>query len=68
MVGTELENVDAAKDIAIRVLTESLHRNSEIFWKDETFKVTVSDDSGLMLFTVEVIASYSPVMRPTTRR
>jgi hypothetical protein len=65
--GIELPDLEAAKDVAIRVMTETLQGNSGLFWKDESFRVVVSDAAGLVLFTVEIVATYSPAMRTVKR-
>jgi len=60
--GALLSNVGAAKDIAVQVLCDSLKNNSKMFWETSEFSVVVTDDSGLMLFTVDLSANPSPVL------
>ena len=54
--GTDLTDVHAARNEALIILAEMLKDDPEEFWKDRSFKVTVTDDRGLMLYILDVSA------------
>ena len=54
--GTDLIDVHAARNEALIILAEMLKDDPEEFWKDRSFKVTVTDDRGLMLYILDVSA------------
>ena len=49
-------DVHAARNEALIILAEMLKDDPEEFWKDRSFKVTVTDDRGLMLYILDVSA------------
>ena len=57
-VGVELPGLDAACLEAVRVMGEDLKGHPDEFWDDEEWQIAVSDERGLVLFTV-----YSAAMR-----
>lgn len=59
-VGTELPNLATARVEAIKYAGEVLSDHPEIIWDGEDFRVEVSDEDGLMLFTVITMAMSSP--------
>jgi hypothetical protein len=61
--GSDLADVEAAKDAAVQILVETLRGNSRLFWRDEGFSVTVADATGLTLFTLQVSATMAAAMR-----
>jgi hypothetical protein len=58
--GTELPNVEGAKNDAVQLLVELLRNNSKAFWDAGDFTVTVADDKGLTLLTLSLMATMSP--------
>lgn len=62
--GTELPSLAAAKDTAVRVMTESLQGRPGLFWEEEAFSIVVTDDDRLSLFTVDMSVSYAPALSP----
>lgn len=62
-VGRELADIDAARAAAIQVLTDRLSGSPQTFWDTESFRVTVTDDTGLTLFTLQLSATLAPVLR-----
>ena len=54
--GKDSPDLEAAKEAAVQVLSETLHRNSRHFWETGAFRVIVTDQRGLRLFVVELSA------------
>ena len=54
--GTELPNVATARVEAIKFAGEVLSDHPEMIWDGEDFRVEVSDERGLVLFTVVTMA------------
>ena len=57
--GVELSDLFGAKDYAVQLLTESLVHQPEKFWHADGFRVTCADEKGLVLFTVDMLATMS---------
>jgi hypothetical protein len=55
--GSDLADIAAAEDAAVQILSETLRGNSKLFWENEGFSVTVTDDQGLTLFSLQVSAT-----------
>jgi len=53
--GTELPNVASARIEAIKFAGDVLSEHPEIIWGGEDFRVEVSDENGLVLFTVVTV-------------
>ncbi len=58
--GTPLPDDRSARNEAITVLAELVKEDPETFWKDETFKLTVTDEAGLILYVLDLSAVASP--------
>jgi hypothetical protein len=54
--GTELEDLDAARCHAVKLIADVLCDSPREYWKAEIYRVTVTDESRLILFTVEMIS------------
>jgi hypothetical protein len=54
--GTELIDVHAARNQALMILADSLRHDPEEFWRDRSFKLTVTDERGLTLYILDVSA------------
>ncbi|MGH6963684.1 MAG: DUF6894 family protein [Phenylobacterium sp.] len=66
--GTDLIDVHAARNEAVVILAEVLKDDPEEFWKDRSFKLTVTDARGLTLYILDVSAvASSAVERPRPR-
>jgi len=50
--GVVLPGMDAARHAAIRAFCEIL-KDSDDFWRDGAFRMTVADDADLTLFVIE---------------
>jgi hypothetical protein len=62
--GSEHPDLNAAKRHAVKVVADTLSSEPQTFWDSDVFRVTVSEADGLVLFTVEVVASLSPALDP----
>jgi hypothetical protein len=51
---TELIDVHAARNQALMILADSLRHDPEEFWRDRSFKLTVTDERGLTLYILDV--------------
>jgi len=58
--GVELADMKAVRRTALLVLTEMLREHVEEFWKTETWRVIATDETGLVLFTLETTAMLAP--------
>ena len=62
-LGSEHRDLESAKRHAVNLVSDMLAREPQTFWDADQFRVTVAEAGGLVLFTVEVIASLSPAIR-----
>ena len=68
-IGSEHPDFAAAKLHAVRTIAQILDREPETFWGSDVFRMTVSEADGLVLFTLEMVASMAPAAgRPGTDR
>lgn len=58
--GVELPDLEAARIEGARREGEVLARHAETFWQRDEWRLICKDASGLILFTVDVIANDSP--------
>jgi len=66
--GTDLIDIHAARNQALMILAESLKHDPEEFWRDRSFKLTVTDESGLTLYILDVSAVASAAVERATLR
>jgi len=66
--GSDLADIEAAKDAAVQILAESLRGNSDLFWRHEGFSVIVTDDNALTLFSLNVSATMAAALGGGARR
>ena len=59
----ELSSIAAAKCEAVRFAGRLICDEAERFWDSAEFNMTVSDDSGLSLFTLDFRGLESPAIR-----
>lgn len=59
-VGTVLEGLDQARVQAIQFAGEILSGEPEVLWDGRDFRIEVTDEQDLMLFTVITIAVDAP--------
>jgi hypothetical protein len=55
--GVELPSLQEARCYAVRMMAEVLCTSPERYWETECYRVTATDDSGLTLFTVEIVST-----------
>ena len=55
--GTDLDDLSAARLAALRFAGEILKEEGEDFWRTSEWHLDVSDESGSVLFSVDVSAS-----------
>lgn len=61
--GQEFTTVAEAKCEAVRYAGELICDSASTFWQSGEFTMTVTDDKGLTLFTLQLIGIDSPAMR-----
>lgn len=61
--GTELEDLAAARQQAVRYASELLLGIGETFWDGGDWSMDVKDDTGLCLFTLHFVATAAPSTR-----
>jgi hypothetical protein len=57
--GTELDSLQKARCYAVKMIADVLCNSPEEYWEAEVYRVTVTDESRLILFTVEMISMES---------
>ena len=60
--GAELEDVPAARKYAVRYFGELLQGDPCTFWSGEEWKMDVTDETGLTLFSLHFIAIDAPAL------
>jgi hypothetical protein len=60
--GVELHSVDAAREIATRTIGEMVRDGHPHLWGSQPWTLTVTDQSGLILFTISVHATDAPAL------
>ena len=65
--GIEFSNIHEAKCQAVVYAGQLLRDVAEKFWDDADFEMTVTDESGLILFTMRVIGTEAPAIRQAAR-
>jgi len=61
--GRELESVRDARIEAARAISQMVEARPDEFWEDGLFRVTVTDERGLILFMLDLSAIEAPAMR-----
>lgn len=54
--GTELPDLDAARREALLVMADAARGNIGEFWKEGFWRVSVTDESGALMFALELTA------------
>lgn len=57
--GTELPDIAAARNAAVSLLGEMLKDDGDKFWTKPNITITVTDASGLVLWTLETVGMAS---------
>lgn len=58
--GTELPNLEAARHEAVKLAGLLLQENAAEFWNGEQWDMDVTDERGLILFTLTFLATNAP--------
>lgn len=66
-IGSEFPNLDTAKIEAVKILGELLKEDAQDFWKTESMRLTVTNETGLTLFILDTSAIISPLAAPRPR-
>jgi hypothetical protein len=66
--GFEFPTVHAAKCEAVGYASRLLCDSGEHFWDTGDFDLTVTDDKGLILFTMRVVGTEAPAIRILSKR
>ena len=61
--GIELAGLHSAKCHAVKMIADDLCKTPEKFWVNEAYNVSVTNDRGLALFSVEMLSVAAPVLR-----
>ena len=59
----ELPSIAEAKATAIRYAARLLSNSATTFWDSGQLSISVTDQSGLILFTIEVLGNEAPAIR-----
>lgn len=61
--GSEHDNIDAAKCHAVKMIADVLCETPHKYWETEVYRVTVSNETRLVLFTVEMVSMDAPSIK-----
>jgi hypothetical protein len=61
--GTELPDLASARNEAVRLAGASLKDHAQAFWNEEQWSIDVTDEDGLMLFSLTFFATNAPATR-----
>jgi hypothetical protein len=60
---TSLADLTAARDEAVKIMAQLVEHEPSAFWETGSFSVTVTDERGLILLTLDLSGTYSPAVR-----
>ena len=66
--GVERDNPHAAKRHAAKLIVDVLCKEPEQFWKSDVYRVSIADERGLLLLSVEMLAQSAPALWQTPSR
>ena len=61
-IGSRQADVSAAKRHAAKLFGEILVDNPQLFWDSDFFRMTVAKADGLVLFSLEMVATMAPAV------
>ncbi|MEI9889968.1 MAG: hypothetical protein WDN45_04395 [Caulobacteraceae bacterium] len=61
--GAECVDLGDARGEAVRRVAAMLGERTDEFWRDAYWKLSVADERGLTLFSIEISASLAPVVK-----
>jgi hypothetical protein len=62
--GAEFSDLAVARLEAVRAAGKLLSNDADHFWNGREWIMTVTNEAGLVLFTLEFVATEAPVARP----
>jgi carbohydrate-selective porin OprB len=65
--GWDFKSVAIAKCEAVRFAGQLLCDSAESFWDGADFEMTVTDEKGLILFTMRLVGTEAPAIRKDAR-
>ena len=66
--GVELADVATAKCEAIKFAGRQVCDEAHTFWNNADWTMTVTDESGLTLFQLQIVGTESPAIRSVSQR
>jgi hypothetical protein len=66
--GVELADLHSARRQAVKLIADVLCKEPELFWTSDIYRVSLADDRGLLLLSVEMIPQAAPVLWQTPLR
>jgi len=63
--GLELPDVEAAKREAVQFMVDSLRDDTRLLWDTRSYRVIVTDEADMTLFTLDLSACLAPVLNCT---
>jgi uncharacterized protein DUF6894 len=64
--GMEFESLSAAKCEAVRFAGRLICDGAEHFWDTNDFEMTVTNEAGLILFTMRFVGTEAPAIRASS--
>ena len=58
--GVDLDGLEAARCHAVKMIADVLCETPKAYWDAEIYRVTVTDEGRLILFTVEMVSTDAP--------
>jgi hypothetical protein len=62
--GVDLPDIDTARRVAVRTACAMIAQNVDDFWARREWVMTVTDDTGLALFSLTLFATDAAVTQP----
>jgi hypothetical protein len=66
--GSEHAGLAAAKVHAVKLMAEALSQAPHHFWDADIYRMTVAEEDGLMLFSIEMYANIAPAAGGASRK
>lgn len=68
VTGSDVANMAEAKVEAVRYLGKLLCDSADDFWVSGDFEMSVTDEAGLILFTMRIVGTEAPAIRAEVPR
>lgn len=66
--GTELPSLEVAKREAVTLAGHLIADSSATFWERRAFNMAITDENGMVLFTLEFVGVEAPAIRARRNR